>query len=207
MRKLLILFLIALNVSVYAQTQEPEISYSGSGKIVTNDGKELQGEISFSFVSSRKIAFKPVDGEEQKILVKDVKEFYISDMHFVKVLSTALTLAGSNEEIAIIKTPENYKIKIYETINQGIIGSGSPATYETNRDYVVLFPNAEKPRSISDLSFAPLNKKVSKLIADCPSLSEKIASKADGYKLGMISSDQQRLDMFLKIANEYQECK
>ena len=207
MKKLLILLLISLSVSAFAQTQEPEISYSGTGKIITNDGKEIQGEIRFSFVNSRKIAYTIAGADEQKILVKEVKEFYISDVHFVKVLSTALTLAGSNEDIAIIKTPENFKIKIYETINQGIVGSGSPATYETIRDMVVLFPNSEKPRSLTDLSFTPFAKKVSKLVADCASLSEKIATKKDGYKLGMISSAQQQLDMFMKISNEYQECK
>lgn len=196
----------ALNISVMAQTQEPEISYSGDGKIITNDGKELQGEINFSFVNSRKIAYKLADGTEQKILVKEVKEWYIIDKHFVKLPSTALTLAGSSEDIAIVKTPEDSKIKVYETINQGIVGSGSPATYETNRDNVVLFPGDKKPKSLGDISFTPF-KKVGKFVADCPSLSEKITNKAEGYKLGLVSPPEKILEMFLKIAAEYQECK
>ena len=207
MRMFFILLFITLNINAYCQVNEPEISYSGTGRIITNDGKELLGNLRFSFVSSRKVFYKLSDGEEQKILVNDLKEFFIDDLHFVKLPSTSLTLVGSDEDIAIVKIPETFKIKIYKTISQGTVGSGNPATYETIREIVVLFPNALKPKSITDLSFMPFNKKVSKIIADCPALSEKIMNKTEGYKLGMISSDQQRLEMFLKVALEYQDCK
>jgi glycosyltransferase involved in cell wall biosynthesis len=193
--------------TVFCQTREPEIIYSGNGKIITYDGREIQGEIEYSFVSSRKIYYQTNGSKKENIPMKDVKEFFIDDLHFVKLATTALAI-GDDQDIAIVKTPENNKIMMYEVISQGIIGTGEIPAYETERDYVVLFPGQSKPKPISDLAFMPFNKKVSKLVADCPELSKKIENKEEGYKLGIIGNNKEAIfNLFLKISDEYENCK
>jgi hypothetical protein len=100
-----LLFLITLSTSVMSQTQETEIIYTGKGEIITNKGVEIPEEITCSFVSSRKITFKQADGFVDKILVSDVKEWSVNDLHFVKIKTSALAV-GNDDEIAILKTPE-----------------------------------------------------------------------------------------------------
>lgn len=203
MKKLLLFGFLAIGFFASAQNVEPEVVYSGEGKIIMIDGKELSGEISYSFVTSRKILYTAPGAEREKISANDVKEFTISGTRFVRVVVPALSI-GKDWEFAICLTPENYKISVFETINQGIVGNGNG--YNTERDYCIKFPGDEKAKSLSDLSFMPFNKKVSKLVSDCPALAEKITNKVDGYKIGMITTPEQRFDVFMKVASEYQEC-
>lgn len=169
-----------------------------------NDGKELIGNVSYSFVTSRKVHFEAPGVDAEKILVNDIKEFTISGTRFVRIVTTGLSI-GKDWQFFICLTQENSKIAIFESISQGIVGDDKG--FPTERDYCVKFPGDEKAKSLSDLSFTPFNKKVSKLVADCPALSEKIANKAEGLKLGLISTPQQQFDVFMKVATEYQDCK
>lgn len=204
MKRFIVLCFVAISFFASAQDYEPEVKYTGEGKITMMDGKELTGELTYSFVSIRNLIFVAPGAEKEKIKTNDIKEFTISGTRFVRIVTTAISI-GKDWEFAICLTPENSKISIFESINQTGLETGSG--YKTERGYFVKFPNEEKAKSLSDLSLTPFHKKVSKIIADCPALSEKIANKAEGYKLGLISTPQQQFDVFMKVATEYQDCK
>jgi len=160
--------------------------------------------LSYSFVSIRNLVYTAPGAEKEKIKIDDIKEFTIGGTRFVRVVTTALSI-GKDWQFAACLTPEGSKISLYETIDQ--TGPETDSGYKTERGYCIKFPNDEKAKSLTDLSFTPFHKKVSKLVADCPVLSEKIANKAEGLKLGLISSPQQQFDVFMKVATEYQDCK
>lgn len=65
----------------------------------------------------------------------------------------------------------------------------------------------KSPRAINDLAFSPFHKKVSKLVSDCKELSKKIANKEDGYKVSMITPPEMKLELLLRIAEEFEACK
>lgn len=207
MKHLLLLLVIFYSATAIAQeVKEAEIVFKGEGKIHMKNGKELTGFLSYSYVNSTKVVIKQANGEQEKIKRSEINSFEIGDLLFEKISPSGAIVIGGNEEFAIRKTPENSKIKIHENINQGRVGSGSPALYSTSREIIISFPD-KKSKSIKDLSFAPFHKKVSKLVADCPSLSKKIANKEDGYKVGFATSVPARLDIFIRLAEEYTNCK
>jgi hypothetical protein len=208
MRYLLCVLLFSASAISFAQEQqEPEVVFNGEGKILMEDGTILEGTISYSFVNSTHVTIKMSDGKNEKIKRSLIKSFEVSYTFFEKISQGTGIVIGGDSEFAIRKTPEDSKIKVYETINQGRLGSGSSSgfLYTTHRNVIVYFPN-QKPKPINDLSLSPFNKKVSKLVADCQELSEKIANKEDGYKIGLVTPPQTKLEIYLRIAEEYSKC-
>ena len=210
MKKVFFALALLLSVSAYAQdSEEFEIAYYGDGKVVLNDGSTVVGLVNYSLVSNGKVRVTGSDGQEKKISINDVKEFFISADHFVKIPTNALAIGGSPMDIAILKTPEDYKIKIYEVTEQDFASAvflDGPSKYPTSKEIRVLFPTMEKPKSAGDLTLMPFNKKVSNLVVDCPELNAKILNKEAGYKLGMLVTPQMKFDVYMKIAEEYQNC-
>ncbi len=193
---------VPLSIFGFSQTMEPAIISSGKGTVFMLDGSQLEGEITFNHTWQMNIKLNTPDGE-QKIKFKEMNGFVIGDERYTKISSGALSL-GDDQIFAKCLTPENFKISIYEHISQGVVGTNY--LHETERSYFVKFPSDEKIRSLNDVYFTPFNKKVSKLVEDCPALSKKILDKENDYKLGMISTPELKLELFLRIANEYQQC-
>jgi hypothetical protein len=204
MKTLTIIFSLFTSITL-AQTQEPEIEYHGPGKVVLEDGSEKNGEVYHSRVNQRRVVFKGT-GDEEVFKVKDVKEFFINDLHFVKLQTPAV---GVNDpDFAILKTRPDAKIKLYEVCWQHNVGEGSENPhFPTYRDYYAQFPSQEKIKAIDDVTFMPFAKKVSKMVESCPALSKKIADKEDGYSLGLVASEDMRLAVFTRIAEEFEQCE
>lgn len=202
--KKLLFFTLYITMCIYgfSQTMEPEIVRMGKGKIIMLDGTTLEGEVQFSHTNQTRLTLW-ANEEAQKIKTKEVKEFEIEGSRYVRISSGALSM-GSDEVFAKCLTPENFKISIYEHISQGIVGSGG--LFKTDRAYFVKFPSEEKARDFGDVTLIPFNKKVSKLVEDCPALSKKILDKEKNYKLGVITTPEIQLDVYMRIANEYQQC-
>ena len=68
------------------------------------------------------------------------------------------------------------------------------------------FPNENYAEPLTGMHFSP-SKKLAKLVADCPDLAAKIENKEEGYTYPTISADDARLDIFMRIAEEYHKCK
>ncbi len=207
-----VFFLISLMLLAFGltaqETMEPELIFEGNARIVFNDGTEREGTAVYSCVTVNRLSFTNGDSRPESIRMRDVKEFYINNMHFVKIVPPGIAL-GSGDVIARRLNPAGYKISLYEVVSQSAIGTGDGngnIVHRTDRTVYAEFPGMKSPRAIQDLSFSPFHKKVSKLVGDCKPLSGNIAGKKDGYKITMITTPEQKLDIFQRIAEEYQNC-
>jgi len=199
--------LLFITSGLFAQTQEEEIIYTGLGKIVFADGTIKEGEVYHSRVNQRKVSLKS-SGDAETIKTKDLKEFFIGDLHFVGVKAAS---AGVNElDFAILKSAENAKVKLYEVCwqqNVGTSSGGNNFLFTTYREYYAQFPSMDNIKPVGDVTFMPFPKKVSKLVESCPELAKKIAEKEKGYTIGLVSTDEMKLEVFSRIATEYESCK
>jgi hypothetical protein len=182
-----------------ASPEEPAFVVNGIARIIMNNGEKHVGMAKYSFVQSNNIYLTKPGQKRKRIKTRDVKEFYINEYHFVNI-KTSLT-GGS--ETAILKTPAGAKISIYEIITQ-------PSDFQlrdgkkyfiTHRSFYVLFPHQITPFDINDLSFS-FDKKVSKLVEDCPVLSEKIANRHSDYKVTQVTPPCRKLEVLQRISQE-----
>ena len=113
-------------------------------------------------------------------------------------------------------TPDNSKIHLYEYMDKQTTYNGygyrrnSSVTY-LDKNYYIQLP-LEKQDGVWDISlskFTPnFDEKMSKIVSDCPALSQKIANKEKGYFYSQLGgSDERRVDMLWNIINEYNQCK
>lgn len=191
------------------EKMEPEVVFKGSARIIMADGEVLEGEASYSCINVNRIRFTPADSKTESLRIKNVQEFFIDDMHFVKLQTPGISI-GSNDQVARRLNPEGRKISLYEVITQGSIGTGDGSggfVYKTHSTVYIQSPDMKSPRAINDLAFSPFHKKVSKLVSDCKELSKKIANKEDGYKVSMITPPEMKLELLLRIAEEFEACK
>lgn len=110
-------------------------------------------------------------------------------------------------------TAANSKIHLYENLKKLTHPSGKHVhaytTYET--EYFLQLPN-ETGNTVWPLSgakFVPnFHEKMSKLVADCPSLATKIANKENGYFYAQVSFfKEKRADVLMNIIDEYNNCE
>jgi hypothetical protein len=190
-----------------AKTREKEIIYSGQGKITLENGLELEGKLTHSRVTQRRVYIKKSDNTSETYKTKEVKSFSIGDIFFEKMITPGLGF--KDPDFAIVLSNPASKIRVYEVCRQEDIGMGTEGEikWPTHWEYYVLFPVDQKLKGLSDVSFMPFAKKVSKLVEDCPQVSSKIRAKEKGYAITLISTDDDKLNVFKNIANEYAMCK
>jgi hypothetical protein len=196
---LLLTFLSMITLNGIAQTGFVE--YKGEGKVILNDGKTVEGKVTFRLSSPGKV-FVVVDGKKEKYNYNEVKEFMVDNKHYYTIQTKAL---GNSNTFAYILNPENTKMRIYQYEQQPSILSGGDSQITT--EYYVLFEGEEFAININDAKFLPFKKKMAAKVESCSELSKKIAGKEDGYKVGMASLPGKKLEVFLKVAKEYDECK
>ena len=207
MKKLLLLSIFVSAAAMGQNPEEPEIIYEGSGKIVLEDGTVQEGTVHHSRVTQRRISIKAAPEDKYNTYkTKEVKEFFIDELHFVKVETPGLGV--KDPDFALLRSQEDAAIKVYEVCWQENLGSGSGggAVWPTHRQYYVLFPNQSKMKGIGDLAYTS-SKKIAKYVKDCPELAGKLSSKQSGYAYGMIANDAMKLDVFLKVSEEYRACQ
>jgi hypothetical protein len=190
--------LLFFGLNIVAQTtEEPEIEYSGPGKVTLLNGDEISGKVYHKLTTSYKIWITDEKGEEHKYTTADVKEFTVNDMHFVRLKKPGLEQFG-----LLINKPES-KIQIIKLTMQKLIGVNG--THTTTVEYYANFVSKEKLMSVDDMGFT--NKNLAVLTEDCPELSKAIASKSKDYKLGLMTSPVVKLQILTKISEEYENCK
>ncbi len=208
MKTFLLLFGLALTVSVYGQSSdevlEKEMIFRGQGIVLLESGEELIGEIVHTRQNSDMVSvYKPGEKKPMKIKVEDAKQFTIgTDTMFVKVKST------TSEKFVQYLVNKDNKIKVYDATYQTSVVRGGDSKsgfiFPTNKEYWVLFPEREKAISIKDISLS--KGKVAEYVKECQSLSEKIESKAIGYRLGGLVPIETLLETYIKISEEFEIC-
>jgi hypothetical protein len=102
-------------------------------------------------------------------------------------------------------TKENSKFILYELYKSKNKSSEGIDQY----DYFISFPTDDRMTTwnIRGSKFFPgFEEKMSSLVSDCPTLSNKIRQKEKGYFAGQISTDIKKYETIKKIVTEYNNC-
>ncbi|HEU0110200.1 MAG TPA: hypothetical protein VFQ73_04955 [Flavisolibacter sp.] len=106
-------------------------------------------------------------------------------------------------------TPEISKINLYEHLKKTDTDTkGSTSRYET--EYFMEIPgDSDGVWEVDGSKFVPnFDKKMSKIVSDCPVLAQKIATKQAGYFYAQVTVfKEKRPEVLLNIIREYNDCK
>jgi hypothetical protein len=86
----------------------------------------------------------------------------------------------------------------------------TPVTSREKNYYLQLpYEKGDGGWSIAQSKFVPnFDEKMSKIVEDCPQLSQKIANKEKGYFYSQFGgSDEKRVDLLWNIIDEYNQCR
>jgi hypothetical protein len=190
--------------SAAQETIEKEISYKGIGKVIMEDGSQIEGQLEFKLTDDHTVLlYKEGEKKPQKIIDKDFKTFNIGEQYFYKIQVPTRQVTGSPIN------DNNCKILILKSVSQSPTISGGSLvngfTHETITGYYILFTESNTILAPND--FRCNNKKISSLVTNCDELSKKIANKEKGYVFTLIQTIDSRIEIFKKIAEEYRNCK
>jgi len=174
-----------------------------------NDTKK-EGEITIQFETGHAAPdfIRLKNGEnDEKILMENIKQYRINeDYYYPKIIE--LDFIGTKKLLFVKSlTKLNSRIQLYELYQQRKQTSdGTDQVY-----YFISLPTQTRLEAWyigSDKLMPNFNEKMSKIVNDCPTLSNKIKEKNKGYFLGPLTlSDQKKVEIFQRIINEYNDCQ
>jgi len=194
-----------------------------SGTLFLSNGKTLEGKISVKegWGGTVKI-YLPGDKNPQRFDFSEVDGYKIRNEYYErKEIRDGGSLSSSFRFHFMKKlTPDNSKIGLYEYVDEqtyyasygyGYRSRGTTPVTSLEKNYYVQLPHerGDGVWSIGQSKFVPnFDEKMSKLVEDCPQLSQKIANKEKGYFYSQFGgSDEKRVDMLWTIINEYNKCQ
>ena len=212
-RTLLLSFLF---LTFFQQTfsQTDLFNLSDGGKVIMNSGDTITGIITYDLSTPLLIylvEFKIVKTEfgdniddksiKPKVLnIANIKEFFFINKykgrHYYPIALMGFGY-GINDNSSKIKVLQLDSKSEEKTNNQ----------YTVVKEYYVLLPGQSSPASFSDIRLMPFNKKMGKAVESCPSLAQKIINKEEGYKMGLVFTEEQKIELVKKIASEFENCK
>ena len=178
------------------------IRYKDAGVAILNNGDSVKGTVSYELSYPGSIMVYFADGSKKKFDYNDLKEFYLGDKHYITI---KIKVLGNPNTFALILNSEKSKIRLFKYEQQPIILTDDRSDVTT--EYYVWVNGEEYSYGVADMKFMPFHKKMSKFVESCPQLSQKILNKEDGYKIGLISTPDMKLEVFKKVAQEFDECK
>lgn len=196
-----VIAMLLINLTVSAQDF---VHYRDNGTITLKDSSIIEGDLYYSLSYPGHVRLVQ-PGRDDKLRPEEMIGFQIGDMVFKTILAKdAISLTGKGYMFARLLNPDCTKIQVYKSETQAIIAVNNNAEITTS--YYVFMPEVGQALPVGDLKFMP-SRKIAKYVTQCPDLASKLASKDKDYSVGMISSDQMRVNLFLKIAREYEACK
>jgi len=206
MKKFILLSIFCVFIDFCCKSQTDFICYSGPGKVVLNNGETITGNVEYCLSSPARVRILP-DGksDDMKYKSSEVKEFNVGDKQYLSLeLKGGAVSVGSDLQFAQLMTPADSKIKVLMSETQSTVVVNN--NFAVTTSYYALVPGQEAAYALSDIRFTPF-KKMTKYVEDCPVIVEKINNKEKGYFIPMVTTDEARKEVFLKIAMEYQNCK
>jgi hypothetical protein len=221
MKRNLLVALIALmffySCGSITSFESPNSLRNMTGTLFLTNGKSIDGKLVIQmgnlFSSDVKIY---ADGEKDamKFNLGEVEGYRIrNDYYFLKERKGGISLG---KQLSFMKrlTPENSRIHLFENMEKvtettKVNGNNNTTThYET--EYYMQLPNEQGSNvyPVSGSKFVPnFNEKMSRMVNDCPSLSQKIAEKENGYFYAQVSLfKEKRADVLMNIIEEYNRC-
>lgn len=153
------------------------------------------------------------DKKPMNFSIADVKGYqFRNDYYELKEVRGGIRIG---KEYSFMKrlTKDDSRIHLYENTRKVTQSNGynmgSYTYYET--DYFLKLPNEEGDAvwPLSSSKFVPnFDEKMSRLVADCPTLAAKISNKEDGYFYAQVSLvKEKRANVLMNIIDDYNECK
>lgn len=152
------------------------------------------------------------DKRPMRFSIHDVKGYELRNVYYeLKEVKGGIHLV---KEYSFMKrlTSADSRIHLYENLRKVSHPSGKHTSaytsYET--EYYLQLPNEEGDAvwPLTSSKFVPnFDEKMSKLVADCPSLASKIANKEDGHFYAQVSLfKEKRANVLMNIIDEYNRC-
>ena len=193
-----------------------DLSYI-SGTLYLTDGKTLEGKLTVDKDWGGEVKiYLPGEKKAQRYSFPEVEGYMIrNEFYELKEIKDGGSLRRSYRFHFMKRlTPVNSKIHLYEYLDQGTAYTGyrrSRPVTSLEKNYYVQLPS-EREDGVWDISlskFVPnFDEKMSKIVNDCPVLSQKIADKEKGYFYPQVGrSDEERVEMLWNIINEYNKCR
>ena len=216
---LLSLLLIGCKPSSYFGT--PNDLRNEDCTIYLIDGTEKKGKLTIQFETGHKAANQvhllTEKNLEEKIPIDSIQYYkFNKDSYYPKKIDLDTYEIPNKDNlylpdvrnILFVKrlTEQNTKVTLYELYESR---SNSLDGIE-HRYYFISFPTDDRLTAwnIGGSKFFPgFDKKMSSLVSDCPSLSDKIKEKAKGYFASQLTLDLIKYETFKRIADEYNTCK
>lgn len=146
------------------------------------------------------------DDTTERLLIKDIKSYAIgNNIYLPKLVTLEFDTAP---QLLFVKrlTPDSSRIHLYELYQNNL----QRDTRENLLLYFISLPVFDKLETwgMGNQNLVPnFDTKMSKIVADCPLLSEKISSKKNGYFFSQLTlSMVTKKEVLLKIIDEYNRC-
>jgi hypothetical protein len=173
------------------------------------NGTEKKGELSIQFEPGHNVEntiHLKNGGVEEKIPLDDISFYSIgNDRYYLKRID--IDLNGS-EKLLFVKelTKTNSRIKLYELFEQ----KKQTADGADHYSYFMSLPTHDRLQAwnVGGRNLVPnFDEKMSKIVEDCPALSNKIKQKGKGYFIAEFTiSNQKKVEILQRIISEYNDC-
>lgn len=211
---IVVIFLSSCKSAMYFDT--PNDLKNMPATLYLLNGRSYQGKLvvhTNKYSSNAVKLYTEGDKKPMNFSIADVKGYqFRNDYYELKEVRGGIRLG---KEYSFMKrlTRDDSKIHLYENttkVNQSNgPNSGSYTYYETQ--YFLKLPNEDGDAvwPLSSSKFVPnFDEKMSKLVADCPTLAAKIAGKEDGYFYAQVSLfKEKKANVLMNIIDEYNGCK
>ncbi|MFI5128728.1 MAG: hypothetical protein ACHQFX_02005 [Chitinophagales bacterium] len=207
--------LASCKTAAYFETPN-DLSYI-SGTLYLSNGRSLDGKISVSEGGNGVVKiYLPGEKKAQKYVFAEVEGYKIRNEYYeLKEIRDGGSFSN-RYRLHFMKrlTPDDSKMHLYEYLDEETSYSGYRRTRPVTsleKEYYLQLP-AEKQDGVWEIGlskFVPnFDEKMSRIVDDCPVLSQKIANKEKGYFYPQVGgSEEKRVDMLWKIINEYNKCR
>jgi hypothetical protein len=189
-----------------------------NGTLYLTNGEKIDGKLSINESTGGPVKLY-VDGEKkpQRYRFPEIEGYSIRNefYEFKEILDGMTFNRAYRFRFMKRLTPAHSKIHLYEYLDKQTYSRDghrrSPGITSIDKEYYIQLPS-EKEDGVWNISlsrFTPnFDEKMSKIVNDCPALSQKIANKKKGYFYSQVGgSEETRVDMLWNIISEYNECQ
>ena len=178
------------------------------------NGKNVDGKI---VINSGNMLGRPVkvytDGDRKpmQFSLSEITGYKMGGDYFALKEIRGGLIGGRQHSFMKRISPPDSRIHLYENIEKtSSTNSKNMTTTRYETQYFLQFPGDESA-TVWDLSgsrFVPnFDEKMSKLLADCPTLAARVRNKEQGYFYAQVTMfKEKRADVLLRIIQEYNEC-
>jgi len=206
---IILISIIAIGCKAVSYFNTPNDVFKKDGIVYMLDGTEKKGEITVMFETwhdADKFIHLENAGREEKVLIDSIKAYRINDDYY---FPKGITLENSDvERLLFVKrlTKVNSRINLYELYQ----ARKQTSDGQEHFFYYISLPTQSRLEvwNISGKNLVPnFDNKMSKLVDDCPALSNKIKDKKSGYFLAQYTlSDTKKMEVLKRIIDEYNDC-